>query len=116
MSAYKFMQHTVASPDAPQKPLVRKRARSGGANWVKVTREPGRQAKKVEQPVHSNLHAPTRNTRFCPLLRLLLLQPSFEIVKGTPTRLSSMNFWRCALTLIWSSLERGNNDDDSNSE
>ena len=37
MSAYKFTQRAVASPDAPQKPLVRKRARSGGANWVKVT-------------------------------------------------------------------------------
>ena len=46
MSAYKFTQRAVASPDAPQKPLVRKRARSGGANWVKVTREPARQAKK----------------------------------------------------------------------
>ena len=27
----------VASPDAPQQPLVRKRAHSGGANWVCVT-------------------------------------------------------------------------------
>ena len=35
MSAYKFTQRVVASPDAPQKPLVRKRARSAGANWVK---------------------------------------------------------------------------------
>ena len=39
-------QRAVASPDAPQKPLVRKRARSGGANWVKVTRDPATQAKK----------------------------------------------------------------------
>ena len=46
MSAYKFTQRAVASPDAPQKPLVRKRAHSGGANWVKVTRDPARQAKK----------------------------------------------------------------------
>ena len=46
MSAYKFTQRAVASPDAPQKPLVRKRARSGGANWVKVTQEPAQQAKK----------------------------------------------------------------------
>ena len=38
--------HAVASPDAPQKLLVRKRARSGDADWVKVTQEPGRQAKK----------------------------------------------------------------------
>ena len=46
MSAYKFTQRAVASPDAPQKPLVRKRARSGGANWVQVTRHPAPQAKK----------------------------------------------------------------------
>ena len=37
MSAYKFTPRAVASPDAPQKPLVRKRARSGGVNWVPVT-------------------------------------------------------------------------------
>ena len=46
MSAYKFTQRAVASPNAPQKPLVRKRARSGGANWVQVTRHPAPQAKK----------------------------------------------------------------------
>ena len=38
MSAYKFTQRAVASPDAPQKPLVRKIARSGGAEWVRVSR------------------------------------------------------------------------------
>jgi len=37
MSSYKFTPRAVASPDAPQKPLVRKRARSGGANWERVT-------------------------------------------------------------------------------
>ena len=40
MSAYKFTQRAVASPDAPQKPLVRKRARSGGADWVKNSNVP----------------------------------------------------------------------------
>ena len=40
MSAYKFTPRAVASPDAPQKPLVRKRARSGGVRWVQV-HEPG---------------------------------------------------------------------------
>ena len=35
---YKFTPRAVASPDAPQQPLVRKRARSGGANWVQVSR------------------------------------------------------------------------------
>ena len=39
------------------------RARSGGASWVKVTREPARQAKSLA-PVRSNLHVPTWNTRF----------------------------------------------------
>ena len=38
-TAYKFTQRAVASPDAPQKALVRKRARSGGADWVKIARE-----------------------------------------------------------------------------
>ena len=47
MSSYKFTPRAVASPDAPQKPLTRKRARSGGAEWVQVSRhEPGSQAKK----------------------------------------------------------------------
>ena len=47
MSSYKFTPRAVASPDTPQKPLARKRARSGGAQWVRVTRhEPGSQAKK----------------------------------------------------------------------
>ena len=47
MSADKFTPRAVASPDAPQKPLVHKRARSGGVNWVQVSRnEPGRKAKK----------------------------------------------------------------------
>ena len=47
MSSYKFTPRAVASPDAPQKPLARKRARSGGAEWVQVARhEPGSRAKK----------------------------------------------------------------------
>ena len=47
MFSYKFTPRAVASPDAPQKPLTRKRARSGGVKWVQVTRhEPGSQAQK----------------------------------------------------------------------
>ena len=47
MSSHKFTPRAVASPDAPQKPLTCKRARSGGAQWVRVARhEPGSQAKK----------------------------------------------------------------------
>ena len=44
--AYKFTQRAIASPDAPQKPLVRKTARSGGETWVKVTRELAWQTRK----------------------------------------------------------------------
>ena len=39
MSAYKFSPRAVASPDAPQKRLVRKRARSGGVKWVQVSQD-----------------------------------------------------------------------------
>ena len=47
MSSYKSTPRAVASPDAPQKPLTRKRAPSGGVNWVHVSRdEPGRKAKR----------------------------------------------------------------------
>ena len=47
MSSYKFTPRAIASPDAPQRPLTRKRARFGGAEWVQVTRhEPGSRAKK----------------------------------------------------------------------
>ena len=46
MSAYQFTQRAVASPDAPLKPLLRKRARSGGETWVQVTRRPDSRAKK----------------------------------------------------------------------
>ena len=46
MFSYKFTPRAVASPDAPQKPLTRKRAPSGGVKWVQVTRhEPGSRAK-----------------------------------------------------------------------
>ena len=65
MSAYKFTPRAVASPDAPQKPLVRKTAPSGDTNRVKVTRDaPGRKPKSRVQLVCSNLHAPTRSTKF----------------------------------------------------
>ena len=35
---YEFMPRAIASPHAPQKPLVRKRARSGGTTWVQISR------------------------------------------------------------------------------
>ena len=97
MSVYKFTQRAVASPDAPQKPLVRKRARSGGAEWVRVTRRPAKPAQKPRA-------VGSQHTRFCPPQRPLLLQPGFGIVKCTPTRLLSMNFWQPASTWIWSKM------------
>uniref|UniRef100_A0A7S4GGB9 Uncharacterized protein n=1 Tax=Eutreptiella gymnastica TaxID=73025 RepID=A0A7S4GGB9_9EUGL len=56
MSAHKFTHRAVASPDAPQRPLVPKRARSGGVKWVQASRD-----KVVGR---SNLHVPTKSTRF----------------------------------------------------
>ena len=60
-----------------------------GANWVKVTWEPARQAKKPYTTGSQQLHAQTRNTRFCPA--------QFWDCKD-----HAANFWRLALTLIWS--------------
>ena len=48
MSAYKLTPRAVATPDAPQKPLVQKRASSGGANWVQVTR--AKSSSKAQRP------------------------------------------------------------------
>ena len=57
-AAYKFTPRAIASPDAPQKPLVRKRERSGGVRWVQV-HEPSSRAKKPptagsQQPTCTN--------------------------------------------------------------
>ena len=41
MSGYKFTPRAVASPDAPQQPLVRKRARSGGCYPENLEAHPG---------------------------------------------------------------------------
>ena len=46
MFSYKFTQRAVASPDAPLKPFVRKRARSGVETRVRVTLRPDSRAKK----------------------------------------------------------------------
>ena len=52
MSSYIFTPRAVASPDSPRKPLTRKRAHSGGAEWVQVTRhEPGSRAKKPREAI-----------------------------------------------------------------
>ena len=117
-SAYKFTPRAVASPDAPQKPLVCKRARSGGAEWVKVIwHRPGSQAKKprtagLQQPACTHeehqILSTTEATSFA---------SQFWDPKVHPTRLHSRSFWPLVLTLIWkkmssmhsgtSTLERG---------
>ena len=82
MSSYKFTQRAVASPDAPLKPLVRKRARSGGETWVWVTRRPDSRAKKPctggsQQPAcahteHQNTHREKWYTSELKVHRLVL--------------------------------------------
>ena len=104
MSAYKFTQRAVASPDAPQKPLVRKRARSGGAEWVRVTRHPAMGAKKPrtggsQQPACSN-----EEHQILPTAEAAAFANQLGTVKCTPPRLRNMNFWQPALTSIWSKM------------
>ena len=74
-----------------QKALKKGYSEHLGLHVVLTTSLAGR-PKSLVQPIHSNLHAPTRNTKFCPLLRPLLLQPSFGIVKSTPAKLPNMNW------------------------
>ena len=66
-----------------------------------LVKSPLAKQKGLVQPVCSNLHAPTMNTRLCPPQRPLLVQVNFAIVKCIPRRLHSRSFWPHALTLIW---------------
>ena len=65
MSSYKFTPRAVASPDAPQKPLVHKRARSQGANWVRVTRHPEKLAEPCMHPQGTPNSVHRRGLFFC---------------------------------------------------
>ena len=102
MSSYKFTPRTVASPDAPQKPLTRKRARSGGVNWVQVSRdEPGRKAKK---PRTSRSQPPACSHKKYDILttaEATAFAARCGIERHTPRRPRNMNFWPHALTLTW---------------
>ena len=69
-----------------------------------LVRSPPAKQKSLALLVRSNLHANTRSTRFYPLLRPPLLQPSFGIKRLTPPRLRNMNFWQPASTLVWSKM------------
>ena len=92
-------------------------ALAGQIGCVLLITPPLAMQKGLVQPVRSNLHAPTRNTRFCPPQRLLRMQANLRMVKYTPRRVHSRSFWPHALTLIWrnmssmhsgtSTLERG---------
>ena len=118
-SAYKFTQRAVASPDAPQKPLVRKRARSWGANWVKVTWDPARQAKKPraagsQQPACSHdvttdsLWAMPLNTGWVPV-KARRLQDWEKLKKYVPSHKQGDVGPNGVPALV----ERGNNENDS---
>ena len=98
MSAYKFTPQAVASPDAPHKPLVRKRACSGGAEWVQVTQhQPGSQAKRPHT-VGSEQPACTHNEhRILSAAEATSVASQFWDCKMHPTKASQQEFlatWR----------------------
>ena len=102
MSAYKFTQRAVASPDAPQKPLVRKRVRSGGAEWVCVTRRPAKQAKKprtggTPQLAHNEhqILSTAEATAFA---------AQFWDRKEHPSKASQHEFLATCIDVIWSKM------------
>ena len=90
---YKFTPRAVASPDAPQKRLVRKRARSGGAQWLRVNRhEPGSQAKKPrtaksQQPAYTHKEHDILST-----VEATALAAQFLDQKVYPTKASQQEF------------------------
>ena len=96
MSACKFTPCAVASPDAPQQPLVRKRGCSGGANWVRVTRE--RSPSKAKRPrtagsqQPSNLHAPTKEHQILTTAEAASFASQFCDRKVHPTKASQHEF------------------------
>ena len=89
-------------------------------------------SKKVAYSWFAAICMPTRNTRFCPLQRPLLLQVNFGIGKCTPRRLHSMRRLQDWEKLkkyvpihkqgdvcpngVPALVERDNNGDDSDSE
>ena len=106
MSAYKFTPRAVASPDAPQKPLGRKRARSGVAKWVQVSRRTSASPAKRPRTAGSQQPARTHNEH-----QILTTAEAASFASR------SMSSWPHALTSIWrkmsgmhsgtSTLERG---------
>ena len=72
--------------------LAKERAPGVKSGCISVAWPPPAPQKGLVQADHSNLHATTRNTRFYPLLRPLLLQPSFGDKKSHPTQASLHDF------------------------
>ena len=88
----------------------RKRARSGGANWVQVTRQMSPSKAKGPRTAGSQRPACTHEDHQIPPQRPLLLQANFGIVKCTPQKLHSMSSWPHTVMLIWrktSSMHHG---------
>ena len=112
MSSYKFTPRAVASPDAPQKPLTRKRARSGGVEWVQVSRdEPGRKAKKPRtsrsQPPACSMDLTTDGLWAMPLNE-----------GWVPVKARRLQYWQNDVCSngVPALLEKRNADNDSDSE
>ena len=130
MSSYKFTQRAVASPDAPLKPLVRKRARSGGETWVQVTRRPDLRAKKPrtggsQQPACAHTEHDILSTT-----EAAAFAAQFWDKKIHPTKASQHEFLATCIDIYVPShkhgdvcpngvpalAERGNDDNESDSE
>ena len=125
MSGYKFTPRAVASPDAPQQPLVRKRARSGGATWVQVSRlKTPSTAKKprtggsqqpacthTEHDILSTTEAMPLNTGWVPV-KARRLQDWEKLKKYVPSHKQGDVCPNGVPALV----EGGNNDSDSDSE
>ena len=117
MSAYKFTARAVGSPDALQKPLVRKRAHSGGESWMKVTWEPARQAKKPCIAGSQHPACTHKEHQILTSAKATAFSAQYWDRKVHPTKASQQEFLPHALMLIWkktssmhsgtSTLERG---------
>ena len=125
MSSYKFTPRAVASPDAPQKPLVRKRARSGGAEWVWVTRHA---AKQAEKPRVAGSQQPACTHQILTTAEATSFASQFWDHKVHPRKASQQEFlaiWKyvpihkqgdVCPNGVPALVERDNNDDNSDSE
>ena len=93
MSACQFTQRAGASPDAQQKPLVRKRARSGSANHVHVTRE--KSPSKAKKPRTAGSQQPAcqhEEHRILSTSQASAFAPQFWEKKAHPHKASQHEF------------------------